>query len=241
MEPTDKKLINIAKKYMVSSKDPSHDLGHVERVVFNTTQLSNDLGLNTDQRQIVILAAWWHDVGRTVIKSPSVILLSFFDDIISSYMLLKEAKRLNVYNKNIKIAIKIILCKTLGTGIILTKILLNKKNRLLFDILEDADNLDIMHLGRIKRIHFLIDKSIIYNFEYKILMRWHLGTNLLLMRTKVAKKYAHISSKKFITWIKKKRIKNWHTKHFGLKWVKQNIHRSECLLKKIKLTNIQKT
>ncbi|MEK7083863.1 MAG: hypothetical protein AAB932_01370, partial [Patescibacteria group bacterium] len=55
-------LIVKAKQRMNACRDPLHAYDHVERVVQNVKLLSHEYRLNQQQRQALILAAWWHDV-----------------------------------------------------------------------------------------------------------------------------------------------------------------------------------
>ena len=66
-------LINIAKRKMKHSNDPVHDLDHVTRVVKRVKEFIADMDLSHDEKQAVILAAWWHDVARSITKNPSKI------------------------------------------------------------------------------------------------------------------------------------------------------------------------
>ena len=68
-------LISIAEKKMEFSKDPLHDLEHVKRVVNMVQTLGKELDVSEKHIQALTLAAWWHDVGRTVTTRPSMLFM----------------------------------------------------------------------------------------------------------------------------------------------------------------------
>lgn len=57
------KLINIAVEKMRTITDPEHSLGHTLDVVDYAKEILTVVDANQD---VVIIAAYWHDVGRTV-------------------------------------------------------------------------------------------------------------------------------------------------------------------------------
>ncbi len=61
-----KELINIAKDYMSKVDDPKHSTSHVESVVKYVKEiLTYDLEVD---KEVCILCAYWHDVGRIKTK-----------------------------------------------------------------------------------------------------------------------------------------------------------------------------
>ena len=60
-----KKLIDIAKEKMKTINDFEHNIHHVEDVVFYAKKLMAVLNKRFDA-EVVLLSAYWHDVGRTV-------------------------------------------------------------------------------------------------------------------------------------------------------------------------------
>ena len=107
--------MNGAKIIMANSSDPIHDLEHVERVVNNVEVLIKDIKLTQKEKDAVILAAWWHDVGRTLTKNPHTIWMTFFDDMISSAMLWKQTLKIKMFGSTAGMASRLILCKSIGT------------------------------------------------------------------------------------------------------------------------------
>jgi hypothetical protein len=233
------KLIQKAQEYMSISHDPVHDLDHVKRVVNHAEQLSKDIKLSKKQKDIVVLASWWHDAGRVITKRPSFILMPFFDDILSAFMLLWEMIKTRNFGDIANITFRLILCKSMGTGALLTKILLRKKHRILLDIIHDADNLDLIHIDRMKKIYTLVDDSYIYSMGYKILTNWCLKSKHMYMKTKEARIYLEKIIIQFLEWIKQTSVMLWHTERYGKKWVKKSIEQSEQLLNNIKFLNLQ--
>ncbi len=80
-------LITKAKQIMSKSLDPIHDLSHVERVVKTTKKMCHEMQLKEADRQILTLAAWWHDTSRTKTRKPSILLMPFLDDAFSALLL----------------------------------------------------------------------------------------------------------------------------------------------------------
>ena len=58
-----KDIIDIAKKYMSSIKDNEHNINHMIDVVNYTKELLELINENID-REVCIISAYWHDVGR---------------------------------------------------------------------------------------------------------------------------------------------------------------------------------
>lgn len=221
---------------MLRSKDPVHDISHAERVAALAQNLSEDYDLDEKQKNAILLAAWWHDVGRTITNSPSLIFLSMVDDTISGVMLLLTAIRYRLNNETTILAAKIIMCKNMGTGALFTKIFLKKKDRFLVDIVEDADNLDTINPDRMKKIISLAELSFVYHFGYRIMIWWYFEKNNLKMRTKKAKKLIFGSSKLLFSWLQQKNILSWHVRHFGWQWSNQKIKLCRSFVRRAKKT-----
>lgn len=239
MDKKVKKLIEEAQKIMANSPDPIHALDHVSEVARYAEIVTKDMSLNEHEKDAVILAAWWHDVGRTVTKKPSMIWMPFFDDLLSGFMLWKATFRQGVFGTTAGLSTRIIFCKSLGTGAVLTKFLLRKKRRILVDVIKDADALDILNLERTRQVMLLAESSWRYHHGYKIMTTWFLKTNQLHMKTTQAKKHIEKIMTAFIKWFKEKEILFWHIKQFGYKWVKKTIEAAEKLLRHIIYTNTQ--
>ncbi|PLX26302.1 hypothetical protein C0581_04815 [Candidatus Parcubacteria bacterium] len=234
------KLTLKAQELMHSSSDPIHDIRHVERVVTNVQKLSKELRVHTRERQALELSAWWHDVGRTVTQKPSFVWMLFLDDIISAFALLLYTLRYGIlFNGVVSIAIRIILCKSLGTGALLTRILLRKKTRTLLNILKDADSLDVLHVERFETMRYLSQTSFKNEWAFRLLIWLNFHTSVLTMKTKVAQKYVEEILEELIDWVQQHEIYLWHVKQFGEEWVEKTIKNLMRLLDEIHLSNIQ--
>ena len=223
-------LIFIAKNKMKKSRDPVHDLGHVLRVVDYVKKFSAEMRLTAAQRQAVILAAWWHDISRTIPKSPSFFWMTMVDDTVSALMLWFFTIRCGLFGGSVGIATRIILCKNIGTGAIFTKLLFNKKNRILVDIVADADCIDMLNQERAIKIMKLAESSRMYRFGYRLVIWWSIKTTELHVKTEIAKLYLKEMLKSFIVWVKEKNIFDWHVRQFGLKWMERTLKQVDELL-----------
>jgi len=219
------KLIAIAAKKMRHSKDPVHDLDHVERVVEMVSRLAEDLELSKKHTQALILAAWWHDVSRTITRRPSFVYMIFIDDIISSFMLWIYTIRFGLFGSVAGMATRIILCRSFGSGKLFIRVLLRKKTRILADILDDADNMDILRVTRIQKMQALVESSASYHMGYRILTWWNFSTNQLRTKTKAAEKYLLRMMREFLQWIKKLDVLAWHEQQFGKRWIKETVYK----------------
>jgi hypothetical protein len=230
-------LIFIAKNKMKKSHDPVHDLGHILRVVDYVKKFSTEIRLTPVQRQAVILAAWWHDISRTISDSPSLILMTAVDDTISALMLWFHTIRCGLFGASVGLATKIILCKSIGTGGIFTKLLLKKENRILVDIVADADCLDMLNQKRTVAIMRLVETSRTYRYGYRMAIWWSIRTAELHVKTEVARKYLKEMLKSFIAWVNEKIIFDWHVQQFGIKWVEKTLKEVDGLLQYISSPN----
>lgn len=225
-----KKLVSIAKDKMRKSCDPVHDFAHVQRVAKRVSQYAKTENLTKQQTDALILAAWWHDVGRTSIKRPSIMIMAFFDDLISAVMLWRTTIRLNIFGNVVGMATRIIFCNSTSVGKPLTRILLQKKNRILADMLSDADTLDVLDINRIKTIHVLANSSFIYSFGYKMSIWFYLTNKTLTAKTNRAKKELLAMLKTFVLWIRQHDIYQWHVKQFGRHWIDKRLAEAETLI-----------
>lgn len=211
-------LTTIAIEYMSCSQDPVHDLEHVTRVVSHVTQLADDYQLSKEQTASLVLAAWWHDVARSLTKRPSIVIMPFIDDLISAMMLWYFTIKVGLYGSIPGMAARMIFCKSFGTGKILSRFLMKKKNRFMIDILDDADTLDILHIGRTKEIFTLVDSSATYRLGYKLMIWWFLSIDTLETKTELAKVYFLEICKEFQAWMASTEVFQWHVDHFGKEW-----------------------
>ena len=219
------KLTQEAKQRMGGCADPIHDLSHVERVVSYTNEIARSYKLTPQQKDALLLAAWWHDVARTLTKNPSFIWIAFLDDILSSLMLWWATIKCRLFGGVVGLSTKVILCKSLGTGAIFTRALLGKNDRILVDILVDADKLDMLNTERTKHIHSFVDTSRMYKTTYRLGVWWWFKTGQLKLRTQAAKEVLLEMLRSFIRWIKQADIMAWHVKHYGEVWMKKFVTR----------------
>ena len=84
IEKKHKKIIDIAKSYMNMIKDNEHNMKHIDDVVNYTKELLDIIDNNVD-KEVCIVSAYWHDVGR--IKND------INHEQLSSHMLKEELKK----------------------------------------------------------------------------------------------------------------------------------------------------
>lgn len=219
-----------AEKIMKRSNDPVHDLSHVRRVVAHTERLCDDMNIHEDQRNALILASWWHDASRTLTKNPSVIWMPLIDDMLSALMLWRATVRARFFGKVPGLACRLILCKSFGTGALFSKFLVSKANRVLIDIIDDADNLDVLNQERVGHLMMMVENSWMYKNSYKIVFTWLLRTSQIHMKTNAAKEYFIDILKRFITFLKDARTYAWHVAQFGKTWTNKCIKKAELAL-----------
>ncbi len=224
-------LKNIAAGRMSTSKDPVHDLDHVKRVVEYTKEIVSTYECFDDkQKQALILAAWWHDIGRTITnKKPFFVATFFIDDILSALSLWFFTIKHGLFGSVVGISTRIIFCHSFGAGAILTKILLTDKSRKLLDILRDADQLDLLNRERAKKFYQLSEKSKIYQWGYKTFIWWYIHKLHLQFNTPKAKSIGKELASKFLKWFESEQ-KNFHKVIFG----EQFTIRSQIQLAKLK-------
>lgn len=228
-----RQLTRAAQQRMQGSTDPIHDFDHVSRVVGYVERITSQHNLTSEQREAVLLAAWWHDVARTLTKNPSFVLMPFFDDMISSVMLWWATIRQGLFGNVVGLSTKIVLCKSLGTGAIFTRLLLSKKDRILVDIVKDADKLDILSTERTKHIHAFVEESTAYRVSYRLIIWWWYQTNQFSLKTEAAMELLSQLLQEFITWLQEPDIMAWHTEHLGAPWTQKNIKLLELYYQKL--------
>ena len=229
-QPLFHKLTTEAASIMANSNDPVHDLSHVRRVVSYTKRLCADMNISGEQTEALILASWWHDASRTLTKKPSVIWMPMVDDMLSALMLWIATIRAGFFGNVPGLACRIILCKSFGTGALFSRILIRKKNRILIDIVDDADNLDILHQARIHSMMNMVEDSWVYKHGYKFIVSWLLRTSQIHMKTKAAKTYFVDIFKRFILFLKESHTYAWHVAQFGKVWTDKSIAKAEQVL-----------
>src|SRR3989338_1444371 len=226
-------LIEEAKQKMRRCLDPAHDLNHAARVARFAAQLAADTSIPPDQKTALILAAWWHDVSRTLTKNPSLIWMPFFDDLLSAFMLWLSAIRHGLFGSAAGMATRLIMCKSLGTGAVLTQLLVRHRHRLLIDLLKDADTLDVVNFERLQKLMPFVESYRRYYWAYKTLVRWFVSTHYLHMKTQAARVYVIKLLRAFLAWVKDGATYIWHLTQFGEKWCARMFRRAENLLQRI--------
>ncbi|MFB6181931.1 MAG: hypothetical protein ABEJ24_03470 [Candidatus Magasanikbacteria bacterium] len=216
MQEKIRKLKNIAKLKMKSSSDPVHDLDHVRRVVDYTKEILSEYDcFNKKQKQAVILAAWWHDVGRTINGSSSFLVVSFFfDDLLSALNLWFFTLKNGLFGNVVGISTRIIFCSNLGENSIISKILLTEDSRELMSILQDADQLDLLSTDRMHKLYRLSEKSVLVQYGYKSLVWWYLHKEKLKFHTKKARQISKKLLNKLLEWVETE-VENLHSALFG--------------------------
>ncbi len=233
------KIVARAENIMKNSPDPIHDRRHVLRVIENIEQICEANQIVGAQKEALILSAWWHDVSRTITKFPSFIWMLFLDDLISAFLLFKFCLRNWLFGYEANTAIKIVFCKSVGAGRLLTRILLRKKDWILLDILKDADMLDVMHVERIRSIMPLSELSKIYLFNYKRLVNYSLKLKNAKFKTQSALKQFEQIIQQLIIFLSQPEILAWHIEQFGKKWCGEVEKKLNELLNYIKILNLQ--
>ncbi|HAT03480.1 MAG TPA: hypothetical protein DCS29_01745 [Candidatus Magasanikbacteria bacterium] len=234
------KLISRAHTLMCFSSDPVHDLSHVARVVDITQKLASSLRLSPRDIEVLTLAAWWHDTGRTITKKNrwAMILL---DDMISSIMLIRHALRHGLCTRISLEAAHIILCKNIGTGALFTKLFLRKPKHILLNILADADNLDMFHITRFDASSKLAIHSFFYKKAFQFWIWYNLNTERLILKTAAARTFLQQKIKELIIWLSQKYINEQFIIQFGKQWVKKTTRQLHNLHAKILLMNTSTT
>lgn len=215
------RLRRLAKHRMRTSPDPVHDLAHVTRVVRMVHTLGTQSGLNRAQLQALELAAWWHDVSRTLTKRPSIMLMPFVDDLLSALMLWWATIRCGVFGAVPGMATRMIACKNIGTSRLLTRLFIRKQNRIMIDLLSDADALDMIDTERTSRLCTLAESSALYLIGYRMTAWWFFVRRKLAVKTSVAKRYLIKRIQAFLVWMQRADVRHWHNVHLGSKWVKR--------------------
>lgn len=228
-------LIHAARKRMRHSHDPVHDLTHAERTARYVEHLCKETGVDTEHTKALIIAAWWHDVARTMTDNPSFIWMPFVDDLLSAVMLWWHARWTGAGNHFTGLAVRLIACKSMGTGALLTKLLLHRNERLFLDLLDDADTLDIFTVERMAKVLAVTESSFIYRFGYRVHCRWYCLLRHIKMKTDAARKYVLQLLRQFIAWLKQPRIYFWHVRHFGSAWAEKNLRRLESVTHRLTL------
>jgi len=225
------KLIAIAQKRMRMSRDPSHDLRHTTQVVKHVEQLMDGYNLKEKEREALVLAAWWHDVGRTTTKGSLVILfiMTFVDDLISALFLWRETIKIFFFGSVPGMATRIIYCKNGTWGSLIQYIWLRKRTRMLRSILEDADNLELLSIERLDIIRHMAEETWLSRLAYKKMVQHGLKGSYFVMNNKQAYTILRTKADEFLQWVRKPEITSWHIGYYGKKWAEETARRIETL------------
>ncbi len=226
-------LIEKAKKLMSLSRDPIHDLSHVQRVVHNAERISTAYQLTKEECEAVKLAAWWHDVARVLTRKPSFVWMACVDDILSAIMLCLHSIRYGFWKHSGGIATKLILSKTVGTGAVFTKLLLTKRERILIHILRDSDMLDIIHIDRLTRVCELSQTSKKYWWGFRCLLLYNTRESAMRMKTSIAHHYLIESIEAIIQWMEERQHDPRYARFFEEVWIRESIKKFKLLHRKL--------
>jgi hypothetical protein len=218
---------------MIHSHDPVHDHAHAARVAEYAERLCADSGISESHTHALVIAAWWHDVARTITDSPSFIWMPFVDDLLSAVMLWWHTVRTGTGMSVAGLAVRLIACKSIGTGAFLTRILVRKQDRILIDILHDADKLDVFNIDRMQKVLEITETALRYKMGYRVACRWFQLMHQIKVKTIAAKKYIMQLFREFIRWLKEPMIYAWHTKNFGVSWTHRNLRQLESILHRL--------
>ncbi len=228
-------LIKAAQTRMKTTRDPIHDETHAARTAQYVQILIQDMRISAEHTQALLIAAWWHDVARTITNKPSFVWMPFIDDILSAIMLWWHILRTGSRCDTTRFAVRLIACKGMGTGAFLTRILIQKRHRILVDLIRDADKLDFFTIERMAKVLEVTSSSLIYHVGYRVGYRWCTNTNYVKMKTKAAKKYIIFLLQQFLSWLKQPIIYTWHTEQFGKLWTQKTLHRIERMMQRLTL------
>lgn len=226
MHPHTPQLIAQAKKRMAHSGDPYHDLQHVERVVNHAVTIGQQYALSETQMEALELAAWWHDMGRTVINKPSFIVMTLLDDLISAVMLWRETIRYRLFGQVAGLSTRLIFSKSITVGFV-GKLFVGRKNQILIDILNDADKLDIINGERTRELFPIIEDSRMYNSGYRVATWWLFALGEIKLATDVGHDVLKELLEVFIIWLKEQDTYQWHVDHFSKGFIDSHIARLE--------------
>lgn len=226
-------LVDKARELMRLSQDPVHDLSHVERVVANVKRIAKPFNLSTSELEALELAAWWHDVARILTRQPSFVWMTCIDDILSALMLFIHTIRYGFWKYSGGVATRMIFSKNLGAGAIFTKLLIRKKERILLNILKDADMLDILNIERLTRVCELSRTSKKYYWGLKCMTFLNTRSSIAKMRTSIANEYLLETIQNVVKWIEIEQSNTTNKDAFGEKWMKLSSQRFTRLHQKL--------
>ena len=157
----------------------------------------------------------------------------FFEIFLSALLLGSAAIRHGLFGSVAGLSIRLTVWKSLGTGAILTELVVRRRHRMLIDLLKDADALDVLRLERLQKLMPLVESYRRYYWAYKTPVPWVVSTNYLHMKTQAARVYAIKLMRAFLAWIKDSAAYIWHVAQFGRAWCERMYQRALRLLSTI--------
>lgn len=225
------KLRAIAKLYMRGSQDPVHDLAHIERVSTYAKRIAQSYDLTQEEHDALMLAVQWHDVSRTLTKNTSFILMFFVDDVLSASMLWFWTIRYGLFGSIAGMATRMIFCKGKTPGTQFVRFFMKKRTKLLLQILEDADALDMLHVQRSSILCTMSQHSRMQRTAFKLVTHWWTSKDRLQLKTKEAKNILKELLTLLIAWAEDIFTKTFYMNTFGEKWAKKSLYRFRSLEK----------
>lgn len=226
-------LVDVARSRMGKSRDPLHDLSHVERVLNLSRRIAATSRLTEQERQALELAVWWHDISRSFFRRPAAfILLRFCDDMLSAIALWAVSFRFGFFGAIPGMACRIIFCKNIGTGALLTQLLLRRRTRHILHILSDADKIDIISVPRIEILRELTNSRVFFAFLYRTWFFWFKNMRDLRLKTSAGKEVRNTAFSDIATWFSRSDISEWHKQKYGDRWMEKSEKHFYAILSK---------
>lgn len=213
-------LIAIAAKRMRASGDPVHGYHHAAEVAAMAEMCAVAADLSQAETEALVLAAWWHDVGRTVLNGSSFVIMLFFDDLLSALMLWRATIRLRLFGSVAGMSTRLIFCHSFGTGN-LFKWLLRPRTRLLLTLLADVDKIDILSTARLAKIHAIVENSRFHRLSYKFVALYLLITRYPMVKSNFARPHFLKAFSATVDWMRTAEIQDWHAKKLTPRWSKK--------------------
>lgn len=158
-------LCNQAKELMAKTKDPVHDLSHVERVANNALEikklLPQDKQADLDDK-ILILAALWHDLSY--VFYPAGFRQVFLENRRARHWACHYFRKAGLPEAEIDLLGDIIF-----HHVWIAFHFLNRKRSLYHQIVQDADTLEMVALERLVKARQKTSSSPYYFFLIKVL------------------------------------------------------------------------
>lgn len=229
-------LIEEARMRLDGGNDPLHDSRHAARVAEYAKNIAKQTSI-TDSRHLeaLLISAWWHDVSRTITKTPSFVLMPLLDDTLSAIMLAITIVKRGAFTRSSLLAWRLVLSKSIATGKIFSRVFLSKQMRVLLDILQDADTVDTLARERTEMIQEIIGSSKNYERGYQLMTWWFTSTTFLHVKTDAAKKQLQTVLQEFFSWLMQLHIKDWHIERYGKEWFDELVQKLRVFMYDIQM------